>query len=105
MKWFENYDAFLELFEKHELPIDETVFHFRSTESMGSHWIGYLPEFKKPYWAGYCDVPDGCEFNSAEELFEAKIYDGRSIHDRWEEIVIDEIGMIPADKYLEYYDK
>lgn len=53
----------------------------------------------KPYWAGYCDIEDGCEFKTAKELFEAKIYDKRSIKDRWDELVLINIGGISADDW------
>ena len=44
------------------------------------------------YWAGAgCDVPKGAEFLSAQDLFEASIYGGKSILDRWDEITWHEI--------------
>lgn len=58
----------------------------------------FLPQ---PYWAGYCDVPDGCEFKTAQELFEAKIYDGKSIKDRWSELVIINFGGISVYDWKE----
>ncbi|MGN0612362.1 MAG: hypothetical protein ACI4JB_00540 [Porcipelethomonas sp.] len=57
--------------------IDETVFYFDDDPDKTEHYIGYLPQYDKPYWAGYCDIENGCEFSTAEELFGAKIYDGR----------------------------
>lgn len=62
-------------------------------------YIGYLSQHEKPYWAGYCDIEDGCEFKTAKELFEAKIYDKRSIKDRWDELVLINIGGISADDW------
>ena len=39
------------------------------------------------YWAGYgCDIPNGTEFPTTQALFDAPIYGGRSICDRWNEI-------------------
>ena len=44
------------------------------------------------YWAGSgCDIPNGAEFPTAQALFEAPIYGGRSIRDRWAEITWHEI--------------
>jgi hypothetical protein len=45
-------------------------------------------------------VPDGCEFASAEELFNAKIYGGRSIRERWHDIRIFQIGGISIDDWV-----
>jgi len=25
------------------------------------HYIGFLPQFEKPYWGGYCDIDKGYE--------------------------------------------
>lgn len=47
---------------------------------------------------GYCDVPDGCEFITARDMFEAKVFDGLSLHDRWYETVIVSIGGISVDE-------
>lgn len=52
------------------------------------------------YWAGCgCDIPNGTEFSSAQALFDAPIYGGRSIRDRWDEITWHEIDgwMTPED--------
>lgn len=39
------------------------------------------------YWAGFgCDIPNGTEFPTAQALFDAPIYGGRSLRDRWNEI-------------------
>ncbi|MEY8428528.1 hypothetical protein AALA00_12595 [Lachnospiraceae bacterium 46-15] len=99
MKWYEDYDFMLAQFKKGDERVDETMFYFRSDPEEVEHYIGYLSQYDKPYWAGYCDVPDGCEFKTAEELFEAKIYDGKSIKDRWEELVLVNIGGISVDDW------
>ena len=44
-------------------------------------------------------LPDGCEFQTAKEFFEAKIYDGRSIKDRWSELILTQIGGINVDDW------
>ena len=95
--WYQNYDLLLALFEKGDARVDETVFYFQSDLDESEHYIGYLPEYDKPYWAGYCDIKDGCEFETAKELFEAKIYDGKSIKDRWDELILVEIGGISVE--------
>lgn len=52
------------------------------------------------YWAGAgCDIYNGTDYLTARELFEAPIYEGKSIKDRWSEITWDEIDgwMCPED--------
>ena len=105
MKWYEDYDFMLEQFVKGDERVDETTFYFRSDPEEVEHYIGYLSQYDKPYWAGYCDVPDGCEFKTAQELFEAKIYDGQSIKERWDELVLLEIGGIRVQDWeLSWFD-
>ncbi len=102
MNWYQDYSFVLKLFEMGK-GVDETTFYFRSDPEETVHYLGYLPQYEKPYWAGYCDVPDGCEFFSAKELFEAKIYDGKSLKDRWNDAVLIELGAIPVEE-LQFND-
>lgn len=99
MKWYQDYDFIFAQFEKGDERVDETTFYFRSDPEEVEHYIGYLSQHEKPYWAGYCDIEDGCEFKTAKELFEARIYDKRSIKDRWDELVLINIGGISADDW------
>ena len=99
MNWYQDYDRILSLFEKGDERVDETTFYFRSDPEKTEHYIGCLPQYEKPYWAGYCDVPNGCDFKTAKELFEAAIYDGKSIKDRWDELVMICIGGINPDDW------
>ena len=68
--------------------INETCFYFSDDPNEEEHYLGYLPQFDKPYWVGYCDVDGGCEFDTAEELVQAKIFDGKSLKERWSCVVI-----------------
>lgn len=68
--------------------------------------MGYITTYsviEKPYWAGYCDIKDGFECSTAEELLTAPIYDGKSIRDRWNDVVIITIGGIPLEEWMEGY--
>lgn len=95
-----TYDVLLSLFKTGKY-VDETNFYFVDDPEEMEHYLGYLPEYEKPYWAGYCDIEDGCEFETAEELFEAKIYDGKSLKDRWDAVALINIGGISVQDY--YY--
>ena len=76
--------------------IDETEFFFADDPEETDHTIGFLPEYDKPYWCGHCDVQNGCEFSTAEELFDARIFDGKSIKERWDTFVLTNIGGLSA---------
>ena len=82
--------------------MNETMFYFDDDDE-DIHYLGRLRGYENPYWVGYCDVPDGCDFLTARELFEAKIFDHRSIKDRWEHLVFVNIGATPAQEWIELY--
>lgn len=61
------------------LNIDETCFVFSADKEETEHYLGYLPNFDKPFWIGYRDIEDGCEFKTAEELVNAPVFGGKSL--------------------------
>ena len=96
---------FVHLFDSKRDDVDETAFYFKSDPDETERFIGFLPEYDKPYWVGYCDIKDGCEFKTAKELFEAPIYDGKSLKDRWDDVVLYQIGGISATDWEERFKK
>lgn len=101
-----SYEQLLYFFENdNKYPIDETSFYFDDDPEETLHYIGCIRQYEKPYWAGCCDIADGCEFLTAEELFTAKIYNNQSIKDRWEHIVIDGICEVSVSEWTETYLK
>ncbi len=80
--------------------IDETCFYFVDDPNRVERFLGYLPQYDMPYWVGYCDIPNGTEFNTADELVNAKIYDGKSLKERWEEVRIISIEGISLESWL-----
>lgn len=101
-----DYEKFLGIFknaDRHN--VDETTFYFDDDPDEQEHYLGWIGGQEKPYWVGYCDIPDGCEYSSAEEMFTAKIYEGRSLKERWEQADICNIGGIDAETWLSYYEE
>lgn len=80
--------------------VDETCFYFVDDPKETEHYIGYLPEYEKPYWSGYCDIPDGTEYKTAEELINAPIWNGKSLKERWEDVRICHIEGISLNEWL-----
>ena len=80
--------------------VDETSFTFEKDNQDLLRYIGYSENDPLPYWAGLCDLPDGRRFQTADELFEAKIYDGKSLKERWDEVTIYSINSLPLDDWL-----
>ena len=50
-----TFDELLEMF-RIGFGVDETVFYFDDDKEQQEHYIGYIPKYDKPYWAGYCDI-------------------------------------------------
>ena len=100
-----TYTELLSLFESKGANIDETAFYFKDDPDEQEHFIGYLPQYDFPYWVGLCDIKNGCDYATAKELFEAKIFDGKSIKERWDDIVLFQIGGIFIDDYEDFISK
>ena len=85
------------------LNIDETCFYFTDDPNENEHYLGYLPNCKKPYWVGYCDIDGGCEFTNATELVNAPIFNGKTLRERWNNVVICHIEGCNLDDWMKYY--
>ena len=84
--------------------IDETCFYFSDDTNEKEHYLGYLPQFDRPYWVGFCDIVGGCYFKTAEEMVNAPIFDGKSLKERWSCVVICSIEGLSYENWLEYFE-
>ncbi len=94
-----DYDFFFKQL-KAGMSIDETCFYFLDDPEKSEHCIGFLPQYKTPYWIGDCDISNGCEYKTAEELVDAKVFDGKSLKERWPSVRILSIFGICLDDWL-----
>lgn len=92
-----NYDFFFERILK-EKCIGEMSFCF---EDEKEKFLGIMKEYERPYWIGECDNKDGMDFESAKSLVDAKVYDGKSLRERWAEVEIISIDALSAEEWLE----
>ena len=100
-----SYDFLLSLFET-GTNVDETAFYFTDDPTEEEHYLGYLPYGpipEYPYWAGYCDIEDGFECATAKELFQAPIYHGKSLKERWKEANIYQIGGASIEEFSQRF--
>ena len=94
-----KFETLFKLFDEKRININETSFYFKDDPQEIERFIGYLPQYDLPYWIGYCDIEGGCDFRTAKELFEAPVFGGRSLKDRWEDVVLIQIGGISMDEW------
>lgn len=86
--------------------IDETEFYYKNALGEDEYCIiGYISEYDPthPYWAGYgCDAEHGMDFASADELVNSKVFGGKSIRERWEEIYVFNLGMVNVEYWMKH---
>ena len=95
-----DFKTLFDLFENKKPNIDETAFYFQTDPDKKEHFIGFIPHKEFPYWIGLCDIDGGSNFKTAKELFEAPVFDGKSIEDRWEEVVLTEMSGLSIDDWI-----
>ena len=105
-----TFDLFLRCLTEACDSIDETEIIFLDDLERGECIMGYIPYlnlkdktvyFDHPYWVGTgCDIEDGAEFKTAEELLHAEIYGGRSIFQSWEQVSVLNLGMVPLEDWF-----
>ena len=83
--------------------VGEICFYFEDDPDEKEHYLGYTHEWEKPYWVGYCDVEDGCSFGSANELVNAPIFDGKTLQERWNQVILCSIEAVTPDFWLESF--
>ena len=106
-----DYDLFLRCLTECADRIDETEILFLDDEDRGECIMGYIPYimlnnrdkrvFENPYWIGTgCDVKDGADFLTAEDMLQAKVYGGRSIKEAWDKVCVLNLGMVPLEDWF-----
>ena len=82
--------------------VNEICFEFKDDVEDKEYYLGYFSNHEKPYWVGQCDIKDGCGFYIVEDLINAKIYNGKSLLECWDNISLLTIEGVPIDEWLEY---
>lgn len=101
-----EYDFFFKVLKENGTWLDETHFYFSDDPEEEEHWLGCILSYEQPYWAGGCDIPRGCDFDTAEELLNAPIYNGKSLRERWADVrIIGMMGLGLEDWYELYRER
>jgi len=83
--------------------IAEICFYFADDPEEAERFIGFLPGDERPYWIGLCDVENGCEFATAEELVNAPVFSGSTLKQRWGQVVICTVEGLALEDWLRMY--
>ena len=109
---FPSIEIFLEIFTADPLLLNESAFRFASDPIspkqpgyVNERMIGWVGKWEKPYWIGGCDDDQGAQFDTAEELLNASVFGGRSLGERWDEVVWLSFMTISPREWMEMYLK
>ncbi|MGT2772455.1 hypothetical protein [Streptococcus marimammalium] len=82
--------------------VNEITFAFESDSDDLLRFIGVSDDVEGFYWLGLSDSPNSKQFKEVDELFNAKIYDGKSLKERWSEVIIYGIADQSLDDWLTF---
>lgn len=102
-----TFEQFFELmkFETENKYCLEIAFSVSGSEKYGFCWMGKRPESscKDLYWFGLTE--DGKEYHSFEEFSSAPVFDGKSVFQIWNDVVLLEINGCDPTEMIEMYLK
>lgn len=84
-----------------EKRIGEMCFIFSDDEKKTEHYLGYTADWDEPYWIGYCDIKDGCGFQTVEELVRASVFDHKNLQERWNKVQIESIDGLTPEEWIQ----
>lgn len=77
--------------------IDEVGFTLASNPLVDLRFFGYDETEDLPYWIS---LPEGGRFETVNDLFDATVFDGKSLRERWSEVTIYSISGLSLDDWL-----
>ncbi|HEL2401917.1 TPA: hypothetical protein TZS69_000873 [Streptococcus suis] len=98
-----QYDYFLQEFEAGMMP-GEINFSFETDEESELRSFGYSKEVEQPYWIRENKQTDERRFTNSAPLFSSPLFDGKSLRERWYEVVIYSIAGQSLNDWLSYAD-
>lgn len=85
--------------------INDMSFSFNQDDPQILHDIGVSKGERQPYWAYFLDGSNVKRFHTAEELFNAKIYGGQSLRERWPDVTIVHMNGLPIVECFSQFEK
>ncbi|MEJ7540424.1 hypothetical protein [Staphylococcus intermedius] len=99
-----NINDMIQVF-KYDSRINDMSFSFKQDETKILHYIGVTNEEHDSYWSYFSDASDLKRFHTAEELFNARIYDDQSLRELWSEVTIIHLNGMPIAECFSQFEK
>lgn len=94
------YEVFREKLNKHE-NIYENNFEIVDNNKFDDCWIGYSENFNE-YWFGLPDGNNDYDYKTVEEILNASVFDGKSMHELWNKVRFYSINGLGAEDWFLY---
>lgn len=81
----------------------ENNFYIDGIDKYNDCWIGFNDQFEEPYWFGI--TPDGnnaYEYNTADEILNAKVFDGKSMYELWDKVYFYSLNGVDVLEWIWY---
>lgn len=96
-----EFERFYEIFEKYGF--SESTFRLKNSKKFQNVWFGVTQNPHKDngllYWYGSEEDNLSCDFSSLEDFVNAKIFDGKSLKEIWDNIEITSLDCISPEEY------
>ena len=77
-----------------------TIFGYLKEAKAWQGWRWVTTHYDRPFWIGDCDIPNGVDFATAEELVNAPVFGGKSMREVWPQMEIDGAAGMPVEAWM-----
>ncbi|QHW36903.1 hypothetical protein GZH82_06020 [Staphylococcus ursi] len=99
-----NLEYFINLLNN-GMKLDNLAFSFKSDNNDVCYFIGCINGEENPYSEFFSDYSELKTFENVEELFNSNIFNGKSLKERWTEVLIDSINGIQFGDWLTQFNE
>lgn len=79
----------------------ECQFYIEDNNKFEDCWIGFNADYDEPYWFGLpFDEKNDYDYKTADEILNAKVFDGKSLKDLWDQVYFYSINGISANDWV-----
>ena len=98
-----EFKKFYDIFNKYGF--SESTFRIKDSNKFQNVWFGVTPNPHKgnelTYWFGSKEDNISCDFSTLDDFVDAKIFDGKSLKEIWDNVEITSLDCIDPNEYIE----